>query len=391
MLKFEEAYRIVMEASFSMEKENIPYTGSLGRVLAAPVKSDIDMPPWDRSAVDGYACRQDDLGKELAVLETIAAGTPPCHAVTPGKCSRIMTGAIVPDGADYIFMLEESKEVDGNRVIFTGKPGKSNISKRAEDVMKGETILRHGHFIRPQDIAVMAMAGATTVTVGCKVKVGVISTGNELVEPDKAPSQGQIRNSNAWQMLAQIDRAGARGTYYGIATDDEATTLRLIKKAIGENDVVLISGGVSEGDFDFVPSALKSMKLTIHFDQVAVQPGKPLTFCTGERKIVFGLPGNPVSTFVQFELMVRPLLEKMMGSKEEKPVIMLLLGTDFSRKRADRMALIPVRINDEGEAVPIEYHGSAHITALPGAWGIITIPQGQSWIQKGEPVSVRQI
>ena len=391
MIKFEEAYKIVMGASFSTGTESVPFTESPGRVLATAVKSDMNMPPWNRSSVDGFACRHSDLGNELKVLETVAAGKMPSQAITPGTCTRIMTGAAVPEGADYIFMLEDSETGADGKVKFTGKEGKQNISKAAEDVRKGETILTSGRFIRPQDIAVMAMAGATTVTVGCRVKVGVISTGNELVEPDQVPAEAQIRNSNAWQLMAQIARAGAEGRYYGIATDDIASTENLLKKAVDENDMVLISGGVSAGDFDFVPRVITSMGLTIHFNEVAVQPGKPLTFCTGDRKIVFGLPGNPVSTFVQFEVTVRPLIAKMMGVTVEEPPVLLLLGADWSRKRAGRMAWIPVILNKEGEAVPIEYHGSAHITAMPQAWGIVAIPQGQSWIQKGETVSVRQV
>jgi molybdopterin molybdotransferase len=391
MIKFEEAYKIVMGASFSTGTESVPFTEAPGRVLATAVKSDMNMPPWNRSSVDGFACRHSDLGNELKVLETVAAGKMPSQAITPGTCTRIMTGAAVPEGADYIFMLEDSETVADGTVKFTGKEGKQNISKAAEDVRKGETILTSGRFIRPQDIAVMAMAGATTVTVGCRVKVGVISTGNELVEPDQVPAEAQIRNSNAWQLMAQIARAGAVGRYYGIATDDITSTENLLKKAVDENDMVLISGGVSAGDFDFVPRVITSMGLTIHFNEVAVQPGKPLTFCTGDRKIVFGLPGNPVSTFVQFEVTVRPLIAKMMGVTVEEPPVLLLLGADWSRKRAGRMAWIPVILNMEGEAVPIEYHGSAHITSMPQAWGIVAIPQGQSWIQKGETVSVRQV
>jgi len=391
MIKFSDAFKIVSESAFTTAKEKIPFTESLGRALAAPVKSDMDMPPWNKSAVDGFACRQADLGSPLSVIETIAAGTFPTRAVGEGTCSRIMTGAALPEGADYVFMLEESEKLDGDRVRFTGKIGKPNYSKAAEDVRQGETLLHPGRFIRPQDIAVMAMTGSTEVTVYSRVKIGVISTGNELVEPDKTPAGAQIRNSNAWQLLAQISRTAALGKYYGIAPDDEESTTSILRKAISENDVVLISGGVSEGDYDFVPSALKKLGLKTHFDSVAVQPGKPVTFCTGDHKIVFGLPGNPVSVFVQYEVLVKPLIARMMGVKNEEPVIMLPLGTDYSRKRADRMAWIPVMLNKNGEVMPVEYHGSAHISALPDAWGMIAVPQGQSWIQKGEMVSVRSI
>ena len=391
MITFEEAYRIVTGTAFRTGKEQVRFNDLLGRVLALPVKSDMDMPPWDKSTVDGFACRHDNLGAELTVIETVAAGVMPVREVTPGTCSRIMTGAAVPRGADYIFMLEETEEKEGGKVRFTGRAGKSNIAKAAEDLYKGQTVLKAGRIIKPQDIAVMAVTGTTEVTVSCRVHVGIISTGNELVEPEHTPVEAQIRNSNASQLMAQVTRAGATGKYYGIAADDEASIAQLLNAAVNENEVVLISGGVSFGDFDFVPAVMRSLGLTIHFDQVAMQPGKPLTFCTGERKAVFGLPGNPVSTFVQFEVMVRPFLNKMTGVTAEEPKLLMPLAADYSRKRADRMTWIPCIITGDGEALPLEYHGSAHITALPDAWGIITIPRGQSWIQKGEMVSVRQI
>lgn len=391
MITFEEAFNIVTGKVFRVGKEQIRSVESLGRVLAMPVKSDMDMPPWNKSAVDGYACRHDDLGNDLTVLETIAAGVMPSKEITPGTCSRIMTGAAVPDGADYVFMLEDSETTGEGCVRFRGKPGNPNIARAAEDLFKGQTVLKAGRIIKPQDIAVMAVTGTTSVTVSCRVKIGVISTGDELVEPDNVPARAQIRNSNAWQLMAQTERAGAEGKYYGITPDDEHHIADLLKSALKENDIVLISGGVSFGDFDFVPKAMNSLGLTLHFDQVAMQPGKPLTFCTGEKKAVFGLPGNPVSAFVQFEVMVRPFIEKMMGVTTETPVMTLPLATDYSRKRAERMAWIPFILTPQGEAMPVEYHGSAHITALPDAQGLITIPRGQSWLQKGEMVTVRPV
>jgi molybdopterin molybdotransferase len=391
MITFEEAFKTVMEAVFHTGKEQVKISEALGRALAAPVRSDMDMPPWDKSAVDGYACRHEDLGSELTVIETIAAGVLPEKEVTRGTCSRIMTGAAVPDGADCVFMLEEAEEKEGGHVRFTGRAGNTNIAKAAEDLFNGQTVLKAGRYIKPQDIAVMAVVGATEVTVSCRPKVGVISTGDELVEPDVKPAKAQIRNSNAYQLLAQIERAGSTGRYYGIARDEEASITGLMQKALKENDVVLISGGVSFGDFDLVQKVMHSLGMKVHFDQVAMQPGKPLTFCTAERKAVFGLPGNPVSTFVQFEIMVRPFLDRMAGVKDEEINMTLPLAADYSRKRAERMAWIPFTLTPAGEAMPVEYHGSAHINALPGAWGLITIPRGQSWIQKGEMVNVRQI
>lgn len=391
MITFEEAFRIVTESSFRIGKEVVRLDEAAGRALVVAVRSDMDMPPWNKSAVDGYACRHEDLGHELTVLETVAAGVMPSAEVVPGTCSRIMTGAAVPAGADYVFMLEDSEEVTGGKVRFTGRPGNDNIAKAGEDIMKDQTVLRSGHIIKPQDIAVLASVGAMEVTVSCRPKVGVISTGNELVEPDRVPAGAQIRNSNSSQLLAQIARAGATGRYYGIARDEADSITTLLKRALEENDVVLISGGVSFGDFDLVPGVFRSLGLKMHFDQVAMQPGKPLTFCAGEKKAVFGLPGNPVSTFVQFEVMVRPFLNRMSGVSEQEPLLQMPLATDYSRKRAERLSWIPCTITPAGEARPVEYHGSAHIYALTGAWGVITIPRGQSWIQKGEMVSVRQV
>jgi len=391
MITFEEAFRIVTGAAFRTAKEVVKITDAAGRALAEPVRSDMDMPPWNKSAVDGYACRHADLGSALTVLETVAAGTMPAKTVVPGTCSRIMTGAAVPDGADYVFMIEDSEETEAGKVRFTGRPGNDNIAKAAEDCSSGQPVLKAGQIIKPQEIAVMAVVGAMEVTVSCRPEVGVISTGNELVEPGKIPAGAQIRNSNASQLMAQIARAGATGRYYGIARDEEASIEALLRKALEENDVVLISGGVSFGDFDLVPKVMRTLGLTMHFDQVAMQPGKPLTFCTGGKKAVFGLPGNPVSTFVQFEVMVRPFLDRMTGVTTNEPKMMMPLAADYSRKRAERLAWIPFTVTPDGEALPVEYHGSAHITALTGAWGLITIPKGQSWIQKGEMVSVRQI
>lgn len=391
MITFEEAYNTVMAHVFRTGTEQVKAGEAVGRALAAPVKSDMDMPPWNKSAVDGYACRHEDLGSDLRVLETIAAGVLPLKEVTPGTCSRIMTGAAVPAGADYVFMLEDSEENAEGTVHFTGRAGNTNIAMAAEDLRRGQTALREGQYVRPQHAAVLAVVGAAEVTVSCRPTVGVISTGDELVEPDMKPSGAQIRNSNAGQLLAQVSRAGATGKYYGIARDEETSIEKLMRRALKENDVVLISGGVSFGDFDLVPKVMRKLGLSVHFDQVAMQPGKPLTFCTGEKKAVFGLPGNPVSVFVQFEVMVRPYLDRMAGVTAETPHLLMPLAADYSRKRAARLAWIPFIVTPAGEAMPVEYHGSGHISALPEAWGLITIPRGQSWIQKGEMVSVRQI
>jgi molybdopterin molybdotransferase len=391
MILFEQAFEIVLNTAFRTGSELVPFTGSLNRILAGNVVSDLDMPPFNKSSVDGFACRKADLDKELEIIETIAAGNLPFKSVSALQCSRIMTGAPVPGGADCVIMVEDTELMPSGKVRYTGIFKKENIAIRGEDVKKGDTVLRPGRIIRPQDVAVMASVGYTHATVSRKPAVGVISSGSELVEPDMFPGVSQIRNSNAFQLMAQVERSGASGKYYGIAKDDEEETYKIISKAIADNDIVLITGGVSMGDFDFVPSVLERAGVRILFSRVAVQPGKPTTFGIHDKAIVFGLPGNPVSSFIQFEMLVRPLINEMMGFQWRELNIKLPMKEKFSRKYAERMAFVPVRITDEGSVFAVEFHGSAHISAIPEADGIISLPIGINTIEEGELVSVRQI
>jgi molybdopterin molybdotransferase len=391
MITFDEAYEIVMRSAFTSGNETIHFTDSLNRILAKSVKSDMDMPPFNKATVDGFACRRVDLGSDLEILETIAAGKAPEFNVTEKRCSRIMTGAALPNGADMVFMVEDSELIGGDRVRFTGISSKDNISYRGEDVKRGDTVLFPGMIIRPQDIAVLAAVGCTMVTVSKKPVVAVISSGDELVEPDEKPGISKIRNSNAYQLLSQIERAGATGRYMGIARDDKGQTHDIIKKAIAESEVVLITGGVSMGDFDFIPSVIEGLGVKILFSRINIQPGKPTTFGIHPDAIVFGLPGNPVSSFMQFELLVRPLLCKMMGHDFKPVTWRLQLRDTYSRRSTDRLGILPVTLSDEGEVSVVEYHGSAHISSLSGAVGIIPLAAGKKTIEKGEIVSVRQI
>jgi molybdopterin molybdotransferase len=391
MISFEEAYQTVMKSARSTGFENVSFIESLNRILAEDVISDIDMPPFNKATVDGFACRKADLGNDLEILETIAAGMQPSKIIISGKCSRIMTGAPVPEGADTVFMVEDSSVLPSGKVKFTGSFIKENIAFKGEDIKTGDIVLRKGKLIRPQEVAVMASVGCTTVSVARKPVVGVISSGDELVEPFSKPGISQIRNSNAYQLLAQLLRAGVLGKYYGIARDDKDATFELVNQAVAECDVVLLTGGVSMGDFDFIPAVLEKAGVEILFSRVNVQPGKPTTFGIHSEAIVFGLPGNPVSSFTQFELLVRPLLCKMMGSELNPVMINLPMKVSFSRRMADRHAFIPVMITPDGLAEPVEYHGSAHISSLALADGIISLSPGKNSIAKGETVSVRQV
>jgi molybdopterin molybdotransferase len=391
MIEFEEASGIVMRSAIETQSEIIPFIDSCNRILAEDIVSDVDMPPFNRSAVDGFACHTADLNDELEVIEVIPAGKVPVQKPGKNQCSKIMTGAIVPEGCDIVFMVEESANLQNGKIRFTGEESKPNFSLRGEDVRTGDVVLKKKKFILPQDLAIMASVGHTGVRVKKKPLVGIISTGDELIEPFEIPGISKIRNSNAYQLTAQVTRAGGIAMNYGIAPDNESVTYSLIVKAIHDCEIVIITGGVSMGDFDFVPSVLRRAGVEILFDRVNVQPGKPTTFGIHHDAVVFGLPGNPVSSFIQFEMLVRPLINRMMGHDWAPAEHKLPMAIDYKRKSYDRLGLIPVFINKEMEVMPVDFHGSAHLTALSGTDGIIFINPGITFLKKGVMVNVRQI
>jgi molybdopterin molybdotransferase len=290
-------------------------------------------------------------------------------------------------------MVEECED-SGTTVRFNGKSLKSNICYKGEDIREGDKVLETGTFIKPEQIAILASFGVTNAFVAKHKKIGILSTGDEIIEPDAIPTLVQIRNSNGWQLRAQALRAGAIVNYYGIASDSESSLREKLEKALNENDIVILSGGVSMGDFDFVPAVLDEFGLKTLFNKVAVQPGKPSTFAVkysqdgSAKKVVFALPGNPVSCFVQFELLIKPFLFKSMGGVAPGLKADLPFKSDYSRKHTERLALIPVRIDSDGSFSPVKYNGSAHITALNGANGIAEIPLGAGSFAAGEKVKV---
>lgn len=390
MIPFEEAYQIVMDSSLSIGTETILFEKSLNRILKEDINSDTDMPPFNKASVDGFACRRSELNSELEIAETIPAGKWPEKVPAQGQCSRIMTGAAVPEGTDCIVMVEDTIILPSGKMKFTGQFIKENIAYKGEDIKKGEVVLNSGIILRPQDIAIMAAVGKTRVKVSKTPRIAVISSGDELVEPYEVPGISGIRNTNAYQLLAQMESTRATGKYYGIARDDEQETYLIIKKAISENDIILVTGGVSMGEFDFIPGVFERAGVKILFSRIAVQPGKPTTFGVHEKALVFGLPGNPVSSFIQFELLVRPLIYRMMGFTLKPVISDHPLSEKFLRKQDDRIAFVPVMIKDNSEVLPVEFHGSAHISALTDADGIIAIPRGVKSIEKGVIVSVRR-
>lgn len=393
MITLDKAIEIVLsqaKPNFIAEKVNL--WDSIGRVLSADVISDMNMPPFNKTAVDGYACRMSDAKSELEVIETIAAGSVPIKVVGKDQCSKIMTGAMIPQGADCVLMVEDTKEVGQNRIVFTGSTPRANICILGEDIRTGDVAINKGTTILPQHIAIMAALGCTQPLVASKPSVAVIVTGDELVEPNQIPTGGQIRNSNGHQLVGQIIKANAKPNYIGIVKDTEEATYNAISKALDESDIVILTGGVSMGDFDHVPAVLKKLGVEILFSSISVQPGKPTKFGVKDGKLVYGLPGNPVSSYMQFEILVKPAIQRLMGGEPtEKAIARLPLAKTFKRSKTERLGLIPVKVSDDHKVEIAEFHGSAHIFALANAEGYITIPLGESEIKEGELVDVRPI
>jgi len=392
MIPFEKALEITLaRAVREVSVETVTLSDAVGRILARDVRSDMDFPPFDKSAMDGYACRVADLGGPLDVLEVIAAGMIPTKEITQGRCSKIMTGAMLPPGADGVFKVEDSEMLPDGRVRCAGSEPPGNVARRGEDLEAGATVIPAGTLLGAKHVSVLAAVGCAGPVVACRPRVGIVATGDELVEPSCKPGPAQIRNSNSWQLAAQVERAGGAPRYYGIAPDRAEVIADLLRRALAENDIVLLSGGVSMGDFDLVPEIMTANGVEILFDRVAIKPGKPTTCGIAGDRVVFGMPGNPVSTFVIFEVFVRPFIQAWMGCRSGCNDPVLPLEAALVRRKADRMEWMPVRISEKGGLVPVRYNGSAHFLAIGRADGLIPVPKGVLRLEQGSRLPVRRI
>lgn len=391
MISLNQAIEIAFSKAQAKDIEQVALFLALGRILAQDVFSDVDMPPFNKSAMDGYACRRADLGMELTQMEVIQAGYAPTYRIEAGQCSKIMTGAQVPEGADTVFMVEHSEITPSEKIRFTGTSSSSNICLQGEDVRTGDLILGAGTLIKPQHIAMLATVGCVNPWVYVLPTIGIISTGSELVDPASKPGNSQIRNSNGSQLCVQTKKYGFTFNYYGIVPDDKLLTMRSIQKSVQENDVTVISGGVSVGDFDFVPQIIEELGFTIHFNKINIKPGQHTTFASENKKYIIGLPGNPVSSFIQFEVFVLPFLRKLMNYSEPEIRFSMKMAHDYTRRKADREECLPVELAGENEVKMLDYHGSAHIHAYNKAFGYINLSAGISEIKKGDWVNVRSL
>ncbi len=387
MISVEDALAVIGRTKVSPRAGRTPLAKSLGHVLAQDLVSRISMPPFDKSAMDGYAVNSRDASASFKIVEMIPAGAVPTKAVRKGECAKIMTGGMLPRGADLVIRRELAVEESG-RVRFTGRDDGSNICLKGEDVKPGDVVLRKGALLRPAEIGILASLGAAEVDVFERPAVGIIATGSEIVAPGSSLVPGCVYDSNSFSLAAQAVSCGAAVRLRRHVADAPEAIRRAVSSALKSCRLVLVSGGVSAGDFDYVPGVLRGLGVGIGFEQVAVQPGKPTVFGTRGGTVVFGMPGNPVSTFVIFEVFVKPLLFRMMGRGDEPLTVSGILSRALARRRTERAAFVPVRIVGDRVERP-EYHGSAHIQALGGANGLVYIPAGSEGHPEGSRVDVR--
>ena len=391
MIDYQKGVEIVVSSAGDPVAEQVSLAEASGRVLAMDVVQDVDMPPFHKSAMDGYACKRAEIGQALEIVETIYAGKKPEKQLSENQCYKIMTGAVVPDGADCVFKQEDAILQEDGKVTCTNPGTGNNINYRGEDIKAGETVMRRSTLIRARHLPVLAGAGVMRPFVYKRPDVRVMATGTELVEPDVIPLPHQIRNSNASQILGQLRELNLSADYGGILPDKENVLKERIGEAFVKNQLVLLTGGVSVGEYDLIPAVLADLGFDILITATAIKPGKPMVFARKGDRYCFGLSGNPVSSFIQFELYVKPFLFAMMGHNFQPPLLKLPLGKEISRKQADRLNFLPARLTDAMEVVPVEFHGSAHIHALSAATHLMEIPAGILQLKKGDFIHVRPL
>jgi molybdopterin molybdotransferase len=397
MLSVAEAQKLLLEPVRPLPPAPARLDAALGLVLAEDVASDLDMPPFAKAMMDGYAVRADDLAggtAQLLVIDEITAGKTPSRSIGRGQTARIMTGAPIPTGADAVVMIERSRLVDDGYVRLEDsavRPG-LNIMPRGREMRCGEIVLKAGTRLRPQEIGLLATVGRGAVPVHRAPRVAVLATGDEIVEPATRPGPGQIRNGNGPMLIAQLQRAGAVPRSLGIAGDRLDTLCARIADGLAD-DVVVLAGGVSAGKLDLVPQALAELGVQPKFHKVAMKPGKPVLFGVKPRdgddvppRLVFGLPGNPVSALVCFELFVRPALRALMALPPGPRFVEAALLEDFTH-RTDRPTYRPARLSatPSGWRVqPVPWFGSPDLRGVTLANAFVLLPEGAHPHRAGE-------
>lgn len=394
MIRVEEARERILNGIDPLGRERVALTEAAGRVLAEAVDAPVDHPPWDTSAMDGYAVRVEETRGAsksrpvlLRVVEEIPAGRIPERPIGTGESSRIMTGAPLPRGADAVVKIEDSRRGEGSVEIFSeGDP--DFIRKKGEAIGKGQRLLSEGSVLRPAEIALLASVGRSLLTVYRRPTVSILATGDELADLDEPRGPEKILNSNSYGLGAAVRSAGGRPILLGIARDDPEALRRSLSEAQWA-DMVLVSGGVSMGDYDFVREVLTDLGVELAFWKVAMKPGAPLAFGRISGKPVFGLPGNPVSALVTFEQFVRPALLKASGLRQLfRPMIRAVLAETVEKAAGKRHFMRAVATVEDGRfTAKVTRNQDSHVlTSLTEANAFLIVPEETTCLKAGEEV-----
>lgn len=399
MLSVKEAQEKVLNLPIKINTKKVPILDSLGLVLGEDLISEDNIPAYDNSAMDGYAVKAGDtLGAnkdypvELNLSEQeLPAGKVPTGNLKSGFAMPIMTGAPIPQGCSCVVMKEDTQKEGKDILVFKECVEGENIRYRGEDIKKGDKVLKRSRVIYPGDIGVMASIGKSEVLVSYPPLLGIIATGNELLEINHELKMGKVRDSNSYSLAALIKEAGAYYKKYGIVKDNKEILEKKIIEALDECDILLLSGGVSVGDYDFVKEVLGSIGAQLIFWRVNQRPGKPLAFLTYKDKFIFGLPGNPVSVMICFEMYVRPLIKKMMGMDKlfrNSIHVKASHNIDHKEGRTDFARVIIEKKGDEYFFKSTGMQGSGILTSMSEADGIAIFPEHKGNIKKGDEVQV---
>jgi molybdopterin molybdotransferase len=368
--------------------EEKPIQECLGYVLAKDISSKLDSPPFDKSAMDGYAVCLNEASAELTVIDVVQAGQIPTIKVQEGTAVKIMTGAPIPKGAGKVVMKEDVEAVSEEKIIVNQYHKNSNICIKGEDIKSGHVIYKDGQQITAVVAANIVSSGISKVMVYKKPSVGIIVTGSELLEVGASYEDGKIYNSNGTLLKSVLEINGIEEIEVFVVKDEEDKLTSTIRSAIEEKDLVLITGGISVGDYDYTKSALISIGAETVFHKVSVKPGKPVGFFNYKNKPIYALPGNPVSVFLSYYIYVLPTIRKMQGLSPERKFRRMALKNVYERKKDDREQFVPVEIDLNGNIEMCEYNGSAHIYALSNCNGFLVLPKGKKKIEAGESAEI---
>jgi len=398
MLRVEEALNQILDAVSPLGLEKVNLLDALGRVIGEDVYAGRAIPPKDNSAMDGYALRAGDTrgaSEEtpaiLEVIEEIPAGSIPEMRIGPGQAARIMTGAPVPEGADTVIRMEDSRKEDGRVAILVGAEVGQDIRRTGGDVQPGEKVISRGEVIRPAEVGMLAALGRSFISVHQRPLVAIVATGDELTDIDEPPSPWKIVGSNSYSLAALVLDCGAIPLQIGIAKDRREDLIAKFRSAM-RADLIVSSGGVSVGDFDLVKEVMKEEGNRMQFWRVAMKPGRPLAFGSLGKVPVVGLPGNPGAVMVSFEQFIRPAILKMMGHANLfRRIVRARLGEDISKKSGFRH-FIRARIHrdEDGFTIVTTFdQGSGILKSMVQANGLIILPEEVTEVRAGETVAVQ--